>query len=74
MKTNRYARDDTVHPNEHLHILEEICGLLKIDGLSHEEVKRKLFPLSLESEAFKCYRSLDNPYGMKFEDLHSEFL
>ena len=47
------------------HLMEHVThGLFHIHGLSHNELKNKLFPLPLEDEALKCYRSLDNTYIM----------
>ena len=43
---NPYAGDGTLHPDMHLIYLDEVCGLFKIAGLSREEVKKKVFPLS----------------------------
>ena len=33
---NRYARDGTVHPGEHLLYIKELCGLFKIAGVPRE--------------------------------------
>ena len=43
---NPYAGDGTKHPDMHLHV-DEICGLFKLAGLPGDEVKKKVFPLSL---------------------------
>ena len=44
---NPYAGDGTLHHDMHLIHMDEICGLLKLAGLSKDGVKNKVFPLSL---------------------------
>jgi hypothetical protein len=44
---NPYAGDGTKHPDMHLIHVDEICGLFKLAGLPGDEVKKKVFPLSL---------------------------
>ena len=44
---NPYAGDGTLHPDMHLIYVDEVCGLFKLVGLPRDEVKKKVFPLSL---------------------------
>ena len=44
---NPYVGDGTEHPDMHLIYVEQICGLFKLVGLPGDEVKKKVFPLSL---------------------------
>ena len=44
---NAYAGDGTLHPDMHLIYVDEVCGLFKFAGLRGDEVKKKVFPLSL---------------------------
>ena len=44
---NPYAGDRTEHPDMHLIYVEEIFGLFRLAGLPGDEVKKKVFPLSL---------------------------
>ena len=44
---NTYAGDGTEHPDMHLIHVTEVCGLFKLAGVSGDEDKKKLFPLSL---------------------------
>ena len=44
---NPYAKDGTKHPDMHLIYVDEIYGLFKLAGLLGDEVKKKVFPLSL---------------------------
>lgn len=55
----------SVYPKDHLLMIEEKCGLFRIAGLSHDEVKKKLFLKPLERDALKWYCSLDVGYQMK---------
>ena len=44
----------------HLIYVDEICGLLKLAGLSGDEAKKKVFPLSLNGKALTWYRLCDD--------------
>ena len=44
---NPYAGVGTLHPDMHLIYVGEVCGLFKLTGLPGDEVKNKVFPLSL---------------------------
>ena len=45
---NPFAGDGTMHPNEHLIYVDEVCGLFKLEGVPRDVVKKKVFPLSLK--------------------------
>ena len=47
---NPYALDGIEHPDMHLIHVDEICGLFKLAGLPGDEVKKKVFPLSLKEK------------------------
>ena len=53
---NTFTGDGTKHPDEHLHYLDDICGLLKLAGIPDDVVKKKAFPLSLKGDALTWYR------------------
>ena len=38
----------------HLIYVDEVCGLFKLAGLPGDEVKKKVFPLSLGGKALTC--------------------
>ena len=57
---NPYAGDGTKHPDMHLIYVDEICGLFKLAGLSGDEAKKKVFPLSLKGNALTWYRLCDD--------------
>ena len=46
-RDNNYSGDGTVHPGDHLLFLHELCELFKCAGITTDQVKRKLFTLSL---------------------------
>jgi hypothetical protein len=48
---NCYLGDGTVHPGDHFLFIHELCELFKCAGISMNQVKRKLFSLSLKGRA-----------------------
>ena len=48
---NPFTGDGTSHPDLHLIYVDEVCGLFKLAGLPEDEVKKKVFPLSLKDKA-----------------------
>ena len=55
---NPFAGDGTLHPDEHLIYVDEVCGLFKLAGIPDDVVKKKVFPLSLEGDALTWYRAM----------------
>jgi hypothetical protein len=55
---NCYSGDGTIHPGDHLLFIDELCELFKCAGISSNQVKRKLFSLSLKGRAAEWYRLL----------------
>jgi hypothetical protein len=55
---NCYLRDGTVHPRDHLLFIHELCELFKCAGISMNQVKRKLFSLTLKGRAAEWYKTL----------------
>ena len=53
---NPFTRDGTLHPDEHLIYVHEVCGLFKLGGVPGDVVKKKVFPLSLKGDASTWYR------------------
>jgi hypothetical protein len=53
-----YLGDGTVHPGDHLLFIHELCELFKCAGISRNQVKRKLFSLSLKGRAAEWYKTL----------------
>ena len=44
---NRFVGDGTLHPDEHLIYVDEVCGLFKLAGMPDDVINKKVFPLSL---------------------------
>ena len=57
---NPFTGDGTLHPDLHLIYVDEVCGLFKLAGLPEDDVKKKIFPLSLKGKAMTWYRLLDD--------------
>jgi hypothetical protein len=55
---NYYLGDGTVHHGDHLLFIHELCELFKCAGISMNQVKRKLFSLSLKGRAAKWSKML----------------
>ena len=53
--------------------VEEICGLFKLVGLPEDEVKKKVFPLSLNGKALAWYRLCDDIGSWNWNRLKLEF-
>ena len=56
---NVFSGDGTKSAHEHIEMIEEICGLFRIPGISEDYVKRKLIFMSLSGNARIWFRSLD---------------
>ena len=70
---NPYAGDGIEHPDIHMIYVEEICGLFKLVGLPEDEVKKKVFPLSLKVQALAWYRLCDDIGSWNWNQLKLEF-
>ena len=57
---NPFTGDGTKSTREHMELIEDICGLFRLPGISDDEVKRKLLYLSLSGKARDWYNSLDD--------------
>jgi hypothetical protein len=68
---NCYFGDGTVHPGDHLLFIHEICELFKCAGISMNQVKRKLFSLSVKSRATEWYKMLKNGGSIGWEEICS---
>ena len=66
---NCYYGDGTVHPGEHLLFIHELCGLFKCAGISTDQVKKKLFSLSLKGKALDWYKLLKNCRSIGWEEI-----
>ena len=48
---NPFAGDGTLHPDEHLIYVDEVCGLFQLAGIPDDVIKKKVFSLSLKEDA-----------------------
>ena len=70
---NPFTRDGTSHPDLHLIYVDEVCGLFKLAGLLEDEVKKKVFPLSLRDKALTWYMLCDDTGSWNYNRLKLEF-
>ena len=70
---NPFAGDGTLHPDEHLIYVDEVCGLFKLAGVSGDVIKKKVFPLSLKEDALTWYRLYDDTGSWNYKRLKLEF-
>ena len=68
-----FAGDGTKSAREHVEIIEDICGLFRLLGISGDQVKRKLLYLSLSGNARDWYRSLDEEVAIEWNILRKVF-
>jgi hypothetical protein len=66
---NCYLGDETVHPGDHLLFIHELCELFKCAGISMNQVKRKLFSLSLKGRAAEWYKTLKGGRPVEWEEI-----
>jgi hypothetical protein len=66
---NCYLGDGTVHPGDHLPFIHELCELFKCAGISMNQVKRKLFSLSLKGRAAEWYKTLKDGRPIDWEEI-----
>ena len=71
---NPFTGDGTKSAREHMEIIEEICGLFRLPGISEDQVKRKLLYLSLSGNARDWYMSLDEEVKTDWSILMEVFL
>ena len=70
---NPFTGDGTSHPDLRLIYVDEVCGLFKLAGLPEDEVKKKVFPLSLRDKALTWYRLCDDIGSWNYNRLKLEF-
>src|SRR4051812_27076983 len=66
---NCYYGDGTVHPGDHLLFLHELCELFKCAGISMDQVRKKLFSISLRGKAAEWYKLLKNGRSIGWEEI-----
>ena len=71
---NPFTGDGTKSAREHMELIEDICGLFRLPGISEDQVKRKLLYLSLSGNARDWYMSLDEEVKTDWSILREVFL
>jgi hypothetical protein len=66
---NCYLGNGTVHPGDHLLFIHELCELFKCAGILMNQVKRKLFSLSLKGRAAEWYKTLTDGRPIDWEEI-----
>jgi hypothetical protein len=66
---NCYLGDGTVHPSDHLLFIHELCKFFKCAGILMNQVKRKLFSLSLKGRAAEWYKTLKDGRPVDWEEI-----
>ena len=74
LQANAYAGDGTEHPDMYMIYVDEICGSFKFAGLSRDEAKKNVFPLSLKVKPLAWYRLCDDIGSWNWNRLKLEFL
>ena len=68
---------DRVMDNYYVGFIHELCGLFKCAGITTDQVKKKLFSLSLKGRAEEWYKLLKNGQALEWEEIvplfYSEF-
>jgi hypothetical protein len=66
---NCYLGDGTFHPGDHLLFIHELCEFFKCAGISMNQVKRKLFSLSLKGRAAEWYKTRKDGRPIDWEEI-----
>jgi hypothetical protein len=66
---NGYFEDGTVHPGDHLLFIQELCELFKCACISMDQVRKKLFTLSLKVKAVEWFNMLKNGRSIGWEEI-----
>jgi hypothetical protein len=66
---NCYFGDGTVHLGVHLLFIHKLYKLFKFSSISMDQVKRKLFSLSLKGKAAEWYKTLKNGRSIGWEEI-----
>jgi hypothetical protein len=59
---HRFNGDGSKSAKDHVEMINYICSLFRIPGISEDEVSRKLLYLSLSWNAHEWYRTLDKEF------------
>ncbi|KAK9672916.1 hypothetical protein RND81_12G134600 [Saponaria officinalis] len=71
---NQFSGSPAENPNEHLNIFLENCDTVKLNGVSEDAIRLRLFPHSLRGRAKEWLRSCDTDAFNTWEKLSTAFL
>jgi hypothetical protein len=66
---NCYLGDGAVRPGDHLLFIHELCELFQCAGISLNQVKKKIFSLSLKGRAEEWYKTLKDGRSIDWEEI-----
>jgi hypothetical protein len=73
IRSDPFSGDGSKTPADHLLMIEERCSLFKLSGISQDEVKSKLFYLSLAGAARDWFLSLQHTDRINWEFVKKAF-
>ncbi|MEJ3702580.1 hypothetical protein, partial [Pseudomonas aeruginosa] len=74
VQQNQYGGLAIEDPNEHLLHFLEISNTVKVNGVSDDSIRMRLFPFSLKDKAKQWYQTLVAGSVASWEDLAHKFL
>ena len=74
VQQNQFSGSASEDPNLHLSIFLQTCGTLKLNGVTPEAIRLRLFPFSLRDKARAWFHSLPNASFTTWDQLRQAFL
>jgi len=74
VQKQRFSREGEENPYTHLREFYRVCDLLRIEGMSDETLKWKLFPFSLTGKARHWYKHKVGSVHGDWKELYNNFL
>ena len=69
-----FAGDPEDDPYKHLETFNMLCSMVRLESLTHDELKLKLFPFSLKGKAKESLRSKPTRHIKSWEGISESFL
>jgi hypothetical protein len=70
---HHFTRDGSKSVKDHVEMIDDICSLFRLPGISEDEVRRKLLYLSLSGNAREWYKTLDKEVTAEWSSLMMVF-
>jgi hypothetical protein len=74
VREHTFSGYDYENPYHHLREFEQLCACLTITGMSHETIRWKLFPFSLDERAKQWHTHNVGKVVVDWEELRHNFL